>query len=114
MGSSIAFISSAIVNSLLHYTISKLFKKKGAASFIISAHISTFIGQFIDNFLFAIIVSINLFGWNIVQCVTCAITGALVEMLCELLFSWIGYRIVKKWETEDVGKAYLDYCEVEE
>ena len=109
MGSSIAFITSAIVNSILNYLISKLFKKNNLIAFTVSAHVSTFIAQFIDNLLFALIVSQTLFGWTFTQSVMCALTGAVAELLCEALFSWIGYKVCKKWEREEVGMLYLDY-----
>ncbi len=49
------------------------------------------------------------FHWSVLQCTTCALTGALAELVMEIAFSPIGYRIVKKWRAESVGKAYLDF-----
>ena len=111
MGSSIAFIVSAIVNSVLHFLIAKLFKKDNLIAFSISSHVSTFIAQFIDNLLFALIVSCTLFGWTFLQSVVCALTGAIAELLCEVLFSWLGYRVCKKWKEEKVGQEYIDFLE---
>ena len=42
----------------------------------------------------------------------CALTGAVAELLMEITFSPIGYRITQAWREENVGKAYLDYIEV--
>ena len=39
----------------------------------------------------------------------CALTGAVAELIMEILFSPIGYRITQKWHREAVGKDYLDY-----
>ena len=111
MGSSIAFIVSAIVNSILHFLIEKLFKKDNLVAFSISSHVSTYIAQFIDNLLFALIVSCTLFGWTFIQSVVCALTGAIAELLCEVLFSWPGYLVCKKWKKENVGQEYIDYLE---
>ena len=36
-------------------------------------------------------------------------TGALVELLCEVVFSPIGYRVSKKWAARGVGQEYLDF-----
>ena len=109
LGSSVAFIVSAVVNNVLHAAFEKLLKdKKRALAFTVSSYISTFVGQFVDNLLFALIVSINFFGWTIVQCVTCAITGALIELAFEIVFSPIGYRIVKHLEDDNVGQEYLN------
>ena len=108
LGSTIAFIVSSIVNNLTNSWIGKLFKKSGTfIEFICRSYVSTFIGQFIDNLTFALIVSYNFFGWSLTQCVTCALTGALAELLCETLFSRFGYKIVKKWEKERIGEEYL-------
>jgi hypothetical protein len=51
------------------------------------------------------------FHWTVLQCATCALTGALAELIMEIAFSPIGYRIVKKWRLGHVGKEYLDYIE---
>ena len=39
---------------------------------------------------------------------SCSVTGALVELLCEVVLSPIGFRVVRQWEREGVGQAYLD------
>ena len=109
LGSSIAFVTSAVINNILHASFEKLLKnKKRAVAFTVSSYISTFIAQFIDNLLFALIVSLNFFGWSMLQCGTCAITGAVVELLFEVLFSPIGYKIVKNLEDNNVGQEYID------
>ena len=78
----------------------------------------TFIGQFLDNFIFSILVFTVFapifwdgFSWTVLQCTTCALTGAVAELILEILFSPIGYRITKKWRSEQIGKAYFDYLE---
>jgi len=81
-------------------------------------YISTFIGQFLDNFIFSIIVFVFFapifwdgFCWTVLQCSTCALTGALAELLMEIIFSPIGYRITQKWKSEDIGRDYFEYIE---
>ena len=49
------------------------------------------IGQFVDNLVFAFMVSFVFFAWTPLQCVTCALTGAIVELLFEIIFSPLGY-----------------------
>lgn len=111
LGSSIAFFVSAVVNCLLNFAIGKAFKKNpdGFLAFSLRAYVSTAIGQFIDNFLFALIVSHVFFGWTMLQVVTCALTGMVAELLCEIIFSPIGYASLKKMERENRGQEYLDY-----
>ena len=41
----------------------------------------------------------------------CALTGAVAELIMEIVFSPIGYRITKKWRADNVGKEYFDYIE---
>lgn len=111
LGSSAAFLLAAFVNNGLNFIIGKAIKKKNFGEFALRAYVSTFIGQFVDNFTFALIVSHNFFGWTMLQCVTCALTGAVAELLFEVLFSPIGYRVAKKWEANKVGQNYLDYLQ---
>ncbi len=110
LGSSVAFLVSAIVNNVLNVLIGKCFKNKDFVEYAARSYISTIIGQFVDNLIFALIVSLNFFGWSLLQCVTCAITGAMVELLCEIVFSPLGFRVCKIWDKEQVGKEYLDFC----
>jgi uncharacterized PurR-regulated membrane protein YhhQ (DUF165 family) len=51
LGSTIAFLSSAVINNFLNFIISKRFKKNpdGKLAYSVSTYISTFIGQFLDN-----------------------------------------------------------------
>ena len=120
LGSTIAFLSSAVLNNRLNYLIGSLFKKNpdGRLAFITRTYVSTFIGQFFDNFIFSMIVFAFFapifwdgFHWSILQCFTCALTGAAAELLMEVVFSPIGYRIVNKWKKQSVGKEYLEMME---
>lgn len=110
-GSTIAFLASSTVNNLTNWGLGKLFKSNNFAVFAARSYVSTMIGQFVDNFLFAIIVSLNFFGWSILQCVTCSLTGMVFELACEMVFSPIGYRISKKWEKDNVGERYIKLIE---
>lgn len=122
LGSTIAFLASAVVNNALNHMIGKGFRKNpdGRLAYVTRTYISTFIGQFLDNFIFSIIVFVffapifwNGFCWTVLQCTTCALTGAIAELVMEIVFSPIGYRITKKWQSESIGKEYFDYIERE-
>lgn len=108
LGSSVAFVASAFVNNFLHFAVAKLFRHAGFLSFSVSSYVSTFVGQFVDNLLFALIVSLHFFGWSLTQCLMCALTGAVAELLVEVVFSPLGYRIVRRMQADGVGQAYLD------
>lgn len=118
LGSTIAFLISAVINNLLNWIIGKSFRKNpnGKLAYATQTYVSTFIGQFLDNLIFSVIVFVwfapifwNGFHWTVTQCVTCALTGAVAEAIMEILFSPIGYRIVMKWRKLEVGAAYLNY-----
>lgn len=97
LGSSIAFAVSAVINNFLNWGIGEhLGTNQGFGTFALRSYVSTMIAQFIDNLVFALLVSRVFFGWTLVQCVTCALTGAVMELLFEVFFSPLGYRISKK------------------
>ena len=110
LGSSVAFITSAFANNMLNWFIGTAVRKKtGFGVYALRAYVSTGISQFLDNMIFALIVAHNFFGWSMLQCVTCALTGAVAELLFEVVLSPVGFRISEKWEKQDTGKEYLDY-----
>ncbi len=118
LGSTVAFLASALINNTLNWAIGKSFRKNpdGKLAYAMRTYVSTFIGQFLDNLIFSVIVFIFFapifwdgFCWTLLQCAACALTGAVAELLMEVAFSPIGYRITKRWQAEDVGREYLDY-----
>lgn len=109
LGSSLAYVASAVTNNFLNAFFGKLLKNRGFLAFSVSCYASTLIAQFLDNILFAFIVSYHFFGWTPLQCVMCAVTGAVAELLFEIVFSPVGYRVVRRMQAENVGHEYLDY-----
>lgn len=105
LGSTIAFLVSAVVNAVLNWLVGRLFKRNpdGFIAYAVRSYVSTAIAQFVDNLLFSLIVSLNFFGWSLLQCITCSITGALVELICEVVFSPIGFAVAKRWAREGIG-----------
>ena len=117
-GSTVAFLSSAVINNLLNFAIGGMFKKNpdGKTAYAMRSYVSTFIGQFLDNFIFSLIVFAGFapifwdgFFWTPIQCAFCALTGAVAELIMEIIFSPIGYRITKKWQKMGIGREYLEY-----
>ena len=117
MGSTIAFLISALINNGLNALVGSFFSHNpdGRLAFAARSYISTFIAQFLDNFIFSIIVFVicapvfwDGFHWTVLQCAMCALTGAVAELIMEVLFSPAGYRITKKWREMGVGREYLD------
>ena len=94
LGSSIAYAVSAALNNFLNWGIGERLEHDNSfGTFALRSYVSTFVAQFTDNIVFALLVSRTFFGWTLLQCVTCAITGAVLELLFEVFFSPIGYRI---------------------
>ena len=117
LGSTIAFLSSAVINNMLNHMIGRAFKKNpdGALAYAMRTYVSTLIGQFFDNMIFSLIVFVGFApifwdgsSWTVLQCTMCALTGAVAELVMEIAFSPIGYRIVKGWKKNSVGKEYLE------
>lgn len=96
IGSAAAMAVSSITNSIVNSTIGRVLRKDNFAAFAARSFASTAIAQFVDNFLFALIVSIPLFGWSVVQALTCSCAAAAFELLLEIVFSGAGYRLSKK------------------
>ena len=123
LSSTVAFMSSALLNNGINYALGKLFKKNpdGKLAFFTRSYVSTFIAQFIDNLIFAVLTFIVFapifwdgFHWTFVQCVTCSLLGALLELIMEIIFSPIGYLICKNWKKNNVGEQYFAYLRREE
>ncbi len=123
LGSTVAFLSSAVINNMLNHMIGTAFKDNpdGKLAYAMRTYVSTFIGQFLDNFIFSIIVFVYFaplfwdgFSWTVLQCAMCALTGAVAELVMEIAFSPIGYRIVTSWKKNSVGKEYLELLERKE
>ena len=111
LGSALAFITSSIVNALLNNFLGKKLKKNNFVSFALRSYVSTILAQFVDNFIFATVVSKIFFGWTWTQVVICSIIGAFCELLGEVLFSGLGWNVVKGWNKDDVGKEYFNYIQ---
>ena len=107
LGSSTAMLVSAICNSIINTFIGKRLKKDNFVSFAIRSYISTGIAQFLDNLVFEVMVSYVFFGWTPLQVITCSLTGALAELLFEIVLSPVGYRVTKGWKAEKVGEEYI-------
>lgn len=95
LGSTIAFLASAVINNTLNWMIGRVFQKNpdGKIAYATRTYISTFIGQFCDNLIFSVIVFMFFapiywdgFCWTFVQCVMCALTGAVAELIMEMVF----------------------------
>lgn len=110
LGSTIAMAVASVVNAVINQTIGAMMKKDNFFAYAMRSYVSTALGQFVDNFVFAMIVSVTFFGWNVVQVITCSLTGAIAELLAEVIFSSAGFKVCRNWEKDGVGQQYIDYA----
>lgn len=114
--STIAFIVSGVVNSLLNAAVGKMFAKNpnSAAAFFIRSYVSTFIGQFVDNFIFfggvycIFAPMIWGFSYPFTTAIGTAILGGIIELLVEVIFSPLGLVIVRRWDRDNIGQEYIE------
>ena len=116
LSSTVAFLASAVINKFLNWSNGRLFRSNpdGRLAFVARSYISTFVGQFFDNFLFATLTFMFFapifwdgFHWTLLQCFTCSLFGAGAELLMEVIFSPFGYWVLKQWKKDRVGEDYL-------
>ena len=105
-----------VLSSSLNAAIGRLFEANpdGRAAYCTRSYVSTFIGQFVDNFVFASLVFMVFapiywggFSWTLPQCISCSLIGAGMELFMEVIFSPIGYGVCRRWQRENVGIEYL-------
>jgi len=114
--STVAFVVSGVVNSILNSIVGKIFVKNpdSGVAFFIRSYVSTFVGQFVDNFLFfgglyCIFAPIFWgFSYPVWTALGTAVVGGFIELLVEVVFSPLGLHIVKRWDKEDVGREYIN------
>lgn len=121
LASTTAFLVSTLTNNYTNISIGRKFKNNpdGKTAFATRSFISTFISQIVDNFIFVFLAFVALplipsafqLHWTLMQCIGCSVTCAGIELFSEIIFSPLGYIILKKWKQEDIGRKYLDkYC----
>lgn len=93
LGSALAMAVSSVSNSLVNAAIARLHGKDGFGNFALRSFISTGVSQFVDNLVFALVVSVPLFGWSMTQVLVCSSTAAIFELLLEVLFSFPGFKL---------------------
>lgn len=110
--STAAFIISGIVNSITHWAIEKMFKNKHEFKvYAVSSYASTMLGQFVDNLVFALVFTVPAFRIGFLPTFMFALTGAIVELICQIVFSPIGYKVAEKWRKDSIGEEYIRLME---
>lgn len=110
LGSAVASAVGLVVNGLTQgLLIKKIETKHGDKywGFFVASAASTMIGQIIDNMVFALLVSVKFFGWTWTQVMVCSLTGAIFELIIELVFSPLTYRISRNWKKNGIGTEWM-------
>ena len=110
LGSAVASAVGLVVNGLTQgLLIKKIETKHGDKywGFFVASAASTMIGQIIDNMVFALLVSVKFFGWTWTQVMVCSLTGAIFELIIELIFSPLTYRISRNWKKNGIGTEWM-------
>lgn len=115
LGSSLAMFLGGLVNSVMNHIVGVKLDNQGTyKEFAIRSFVSTAAGQFVDNFVFALFVSYVFFGWTLEQVIVCSFMMMLLELVFEIIFSPIGYRVSKNWKRDKVGETYIKKYNVAE
>ena len=85
-----------------------MFKNKHEfKAYAVSSYASTMLGQFVDNLVFALVFTVPAFGISFLPTLMFALTGAIVELICQVIFSPIGYKVANNWKEQGIGDEYL-------
>lgn len=118
LASTVAYVVSALTNNYTNVGVGRRFRKNpdGAAAYAARSFVSTFLSQVVDNFLFVFLAFV-LFPylpgalqvrWSIPQCVGASVLCAVFELLTEVIFAPIGFKVVTGWKARGVGRDYLE------
>ncbi|MCQ2158470.1 MAG: VUT family protein [Bacteroidales bacterium] len=95
LGSAFSMAVSSVANSLVNSGVGRIFRGDGYGAFAARSFVSTMVSQFLDNLIFALLVSVRLFGWTLTQTLVCSLSAALFELVLEVVFSGYGYKLSK-------------------
>ena len=110
LGSALASAVGLIVNGVTQGLLLKKIESKHGDKywgFLLASAGSTMIGQFIDNFVFASVVSVPFFGWTWFSVFACSFFGMIIELIFELVFSPLTYKISKNWQKNHIGDYWM-------
>lgn len=110
LGSAAATFVGILVNNITHgILLKKMIKKHGDSYFgyFVAAGASTVFGQVIDNIVFAVLVGIPFFGWSLFSVLMCSLLGGLVELVAEMIFTPLTYKISQNWAKNKIGQDWM-------
>lgn len=108
-----AFIVATIIDSLLSKFVLTRFKNRTTfKAYATASYVSTAVGQFVDNFTFGILFSVwQPWFTNFNAIWLFSLAGMVVELICQAVFSPIGYKISRNWAKRGIGEEYIALVE---
>lgn len=105
----VAFIIAILVDVFMNWAILRRFKNRTSfTAYAVASYASTMVAQFVDNFVFGFLFTYLAFGIPFSSLWLFAAAGAVVELLCQIILSPIGYKVSDNWRKNGVGQAYVD------
>ena len=102
------FILAIVFDSFFSKFILTRFKDRTSfKAYAVASYGSTFVGQFLDNLLFALFFSVWQPWCDPSSIWLMAFVGAVVELLCQVIFSPLGYKIASNWRKNGIGDEYI-------
>lgn len=104
-----AFIIATVCDSFLSKFVLTRFRNRTTfKAYATASYTSTAVGQFIDNLAFALLFSVWqpwFTDFNAIWLFSAA--GMVIELICQAVFSPLGYKISKNWAKKGVGDEYI-------
>ena len=110
LGSAAATFVGILVNNITQgILLKKMIKKHGDHYFgyFVAAGASTVFGQVIDNIVFAVLVGMPFFDWSLFSVLMCSLLGGLVELVAEMIFTPLTYKISQNWAKNKIGQDWM-------
>ena len=106
----IAFLIAIAFDSFTSKFILTRFKdKQSFKAYFTASSISTMVGQFLDNLLFGLLFSVWQPWFSHFSAIWLfAGAGMVVELICQLIFSPVGFRLANSWRKRGLGQEYID------
>ena len=104
-----AFVLAIVFDSFLSKFLLTRFKNRTSfKAYAVASYGSTFVGQFLDNLLFALFFSVWQPWCDPSSIWLMALAGAVVELICQAIFSPVGYKVASNWRKNGIGNEYIE------
>lgn len=111
-----AALLANVINALISKAILLKFKNRTSGkAYITASWISTAIGQFFDNSFFGLFFSMwqpwfpAFHTWKaLIYIIPASAMGAIIELVGQMIFSPVGFKIAETWRRKGIGQEYVD------